>query len=272
MTNIPVYIINFNNLNRGFLKLVTWLKSAGMSNIIVVDNGSTYPLLMNYYKSCDLSVVRMKQNFGPWVFWETGMHKEQRDRYIVTDPDVVPAESCPRDIIEKMCKVADRYLPQQTKVGPGLRIDNLPECFAGRHRVYLVEKGYSLSKLLVPEKDAFTAPIDTTFALYSPRAAHQVSGPQLRLSAPYMFEHLPWYEDSSVPNEERDYYLSKAKTGWANWGYAKHDLNTTDLHNPFLPIRGHSTPPSRVHAKTGYCRKHKVLGCGPCSLDQGIRY
>lgn len=26
------------------------------------------------------------------------------------------------------------------------------------------------------------------------------------------------------------------------------------------------------HARCGYCRKHKVLGCATCSMDQGVRY
>lgn len=31
-------------------------------------------------------------------------------------------------------------------------------------------------------------------------------------------------------------------------------------------------PKPSAHARHGYCRKHKVLGCIPCSMDQGVRY
>jgi hypothetical protein len=35
-----------------------------------------------------------------------------------------------------------------------------------------------------------------------------------------------------------------------------------------VPITGITVP----HARQGYCRKHRALGCIPCSMDQGIRY
>lgn len=35
-------------------------------------------------------------------------------------------------------------------------------------------------------------------------------------------------------------------------------------------MQGVNTRP--VHARQGYCRKHKTLGCVHCSMDQGIRY
>ena len=54
----------------------------------------------------------------------------------------------------------------------------------------------------------FEAGIDTTFAMYRPRAPFVNGLGNYRLAAPYVFEHRPWYIDSANPPEEETYYVS----------------------------------------------------------------
>ena len=50
VSSIPIIINNYNRYS-AFIKLVDWLSSAGFVNIIVLDNQSTYPPLLEYYKN-----------------------------------------------------------------------------------------------------------------------------------------------------------------------------------------------------------------------------
>jgi hypothetical protein len=71
------------------------------TNIVILDNVSDYAPLLEYYEELGDSVYRMKKNFGHRAFWYSG---EVYDRYrkgyfVITDPDIVPCESCPADFL-----------------------------------------------------------------------------------------------------------------------------------------------------------------------------
>ena len=206
----PIWIINFNNLDRGFRRLVEWLRSAGMRNIGVLDNASTYPPLLEYYETCDLQIVHTGGNFGNQILWNLGL--APKTRFILTDPDLVPAPYCPLDLIGKMHDVADRFSP--AKVGPSLRIDNIPSCYSKKHQVEAWESQFWNNPIASGE--TYSAAIDTTFALYEP-GAHIWDNTHIRLAPPYTFEHVPWYEDSANPSEEEAFYRSTAKQNIINW-------------------------------------------------------
>lgn len=58
--NIPVYIISFNRLSC-LKQLVARLERAGYSNIHIVDNGSSYPPLLEELDKTPHVVHRMKK-------------------------------------------------------------------------------------------------------------------------------------------------------------------------------------------------------------------
>ena len=206
-----IWIVNYNNFTRGFQRLVEWLQSAGMTNVTVIDNHSTWPPLLEYYQTMkDVTLLRQSENRGHEVFWKLGYHLQQKERFIVTDPDVVPSDCCPKDLIRKMHEVAERI--PSAKVGPALRIDNLPDHYRLKDLMLRSECGYWDESKRIPHGDAFFAAIDTTFALYEPGAA-KWDGVHIRLDFPYVVNHVPWYDDSSQPNEERDYYKATVLPG-----------------------------------------------------------
>jgi len=207
----PIFIIQRNNLTRGFQRLVEWLQSAGMTNITVIDNASTWAPLLAYYKTlCDVRIMMLPENHGHDVFWKLGWHLHQTERFIITDPDVVPDGGCPKDLVLKMHMVADRYKP--SKVGPGIRIDNLPDHYHLKQLMLDSEMGYWQEADRIPLRDGFFARIDTTFALYEP-GAEKWDGAHIRLDFPYVVEHVPWYDNSSQPNEEREFYKATVAPG-----------------------------------------------------------
>lgn len=209
----PVFVTNFNNLERGFRRLIEWLELIGMGNVTVIDNASTYGPLTEFYEGLSLPLLRQPSNLGPYAFWELRMHEAVHSRYIVTDPDVLPAPDCPSDVVARMHEMMDKY--QAGKVGPSLRTDNLPDHFALKADVVAWEKQFW--ERLVPDGDVIHAGIDTTFALYPPGATVQPGGHSLRLAPPYSFEHLPWYEDTSNPTAEALYYRASLNPQWTHW-------------------------------------------------------
>src|ERR1019366_9044842 len=101
--DIPVYITNRDRLTTT-KDLVNWLKSAGTRRIIILDNASSYPPLLEYYKVLPdgVTVHLLGRNLGPWAFWQEGLHRLQSTPYVVTDSDLVPASECPKDLVSKL--------------------------------------------------------------------------------------------------------------------------------------------------------------------------
>jgi hypothetical protein len=216
----PTFINNFNRLDIGFRDLLLWLRRAGMTKIAVIDNASTYPLLLDFYDSSameGIQLLRAGANLGHEAFWRLDLHLKQPGRFIVTDPDVVPDEDCPFDLVRKMHEVADRYAP--AKVGPAIRIDNLPDHFAQKDHMRMCESDYWLRKY--PEGDCWNAAIDTTFALYESGWGHWPlvadGGVQhVRLDFPYVVRHIPWYSDSANLSAEERYYRAHVENGYSS--------------------------------------------------------
>lgn len=219
----PCYIVNHDNLARGFQRLLAWLQYAGMTNINVIDNASTYPPLLDFYASpgmAGINLIHAGSNLGHEAMWKLGLHLPPTcpdgTRYILTDPDLVPASVCPLDLVCKMHEIADRHAP--AKVGPSIRIDNLPDCFANKAAKIEWESVYWTKRI---DSECWDALIDTTFALYdsgwerwSPYNA--IGAQHIRLDFPYVIEHLPWYEDSADPSPELRYYRSHVAPGFSS--------------------------------------------------------
>lgn len=99
---IPIIIINFNQLY--YLKqLLEFFISRNYKNIIIIDNNSTYPPLLSYYKEImnQVNIEFMPRNFGHAVFFKNKelQKKYGRGFYILTDSDIVPNENLPDDFL-----------------------------------------------------------------------------------------------------------------------------------------------------------------------------
>ena len=224
--DVPVFLINHDNLTRGFKQQVEWLTDVGMTSLTVIDNGSTYQPLLDYYEGVSFRVIR-QTNRGPYVFWETNLHEQQEMPYIVSDADCVPSADCPKDLVEKMLFVLEKHPTIVRKVGPSIRIDNLPDVYAKKEKVIAHESQFWTDfQYETHEKSPWvvegTPPmydsiIDTTFAMYPRQSPWPGWHHHYRLAPPYSVEHKPWYEDSSNPSEECLYYRAHVANGWSCW-------------------------------------------------------
>ncbi|MDL2336324.1 MAG: methyltransferase domain-containing protein [Pseudomonadota bacterium] len=212
--DIPVFIVNRNRYT-AMRQLIDWLQAGGTRRIVILDNASDYPPLLTYYEflPAGVNVLRLDQNHGPWVFWQQGIHTVMDTPYVVTDSDIVPTDECPADLIGRLQQVLLRY-PDVSKVGPALRIDNIPD---GYVQADMVRKWESQFWEHPVAPGVFAAPIDTTFALYPAHAEFSNDGHSLRLGHPCLAEHTPWYAVESHLSDEELYYRTHTSTTFSNW-------------------------------------------------------
>lgn len=220
--DVPIYITNRNNLDRGFRRLILWLREAGMHRVTILDNESTWPPLLDFYNKSGLHVIHTGSNLGPHAFWTLGLHAAQDVPFIVADSDVVP--TCPFDLVRQLLFVLYEY-DNVAKVGPSLRIDNLPDHYDRKEAVLKWEGQFWQDPVRgrdASEPMLYRAGIDTTFALYPPRSeagtsAWDAKAQHLRLGPPYVAEHVPWYDDTTHPSPELQHYRAHTSQQWSNW-------------------------------------------------------
>ena len=203
---IPIIINNYNRLSY-LLKLIDSLTSRGYHNIYIIDNKSTYPPLLEYYKKTPYTVFQLDKNVGYQALWKTNIFKKFKNSfYVYTDSDLELDTLCPDDFLDYFYYLLKKY-PFAQKVGFGIRIDDLPDCYEHKQDVIKWEKKFwALEK----EPGVYRAEIDTTFALYRP-FCHGIASARketYRLGFPYVVKHLPWYVDSKNMSDEDKFYVS----------------------------------------------------------------
>lgn len=215
--SIPVFIISHNRYS--FLKrLIDRLESVEGIDIVIVDNGSKYEPLLEYYKTLNHQIVYLENlgHFSPWtadLVPKTGF-------YAVTDPDVIPCDFVPNNFIRFFIDVL-KFNSHLLKIGFGLRIDNLPDRYKFKDEVINWESKYWQNLYGIKDGvELFRAEIDTTFAVYNSGRFHTGYDEShlkqsLRTGHPYVAEHLPWYEES-VSLEDK-FYLENSNRSIVSW-------------------------------------------------------
>ncbi len=212
---IPIVINNYNRLTSTTL-LIESLEKRGYHNIIIIDNNSTYPPLLEYYKRCPYRVIRLDRNIGSNALWNISLYREIRnDFFVYSDSDVVPVEECPDDFLLVFLSILKKHKLAQ-KVGFSLKIDDLPESNLMKQSIIAFEGHFFTDH----RREGFLcrAPIATTFALYRPYGQRKHANNHIemyRTDFPYMARHLPWYQDTLNPDPEERYYLENL--GHSTW-------------------------------------------------------
>ena len=206
---VPIFICARDRV--GVMRqLIDWLLRAGYENLIVLDNNSTYPPLFEYYSELRndrrIRVIELKQNLGFKALWRSGVLDELNIQtpYVYTDPDVVPIESCPNNVVDVLLKILqhNKFI---RKVGLGLVFDDLTIEDAKKYQKF--ERAYYDGSRV--DEDLYYAQVDTTFALYQ-NVRHYSLRFSLRTTGSLMLKHLPWYFDyDNLPDDER-YYIEHA--------------------------------------------------------------
>jgi hypothetical protein len=214
--DVPFFVVSRDRLTP-LIGLVQWLEQAGHEEIVIVDNASTYPPLLEYLDTSPHTVVRLADNLGHLSPWTSGtINRLARGRwYAVSDPDVHPVPECPADAVEHLRQLL-RHYPQYIKAGLGLKIDDLPDHYAHKQQVQTWESQYWLRRM---QRGVWQARVDTTFAVYRPYEPSFEYAVLLamRTDAPYLARHLPWYSNLDEPTEEDAYYRAHARADITTW-------------------------------------------------------
>lgn len=200
---IPVIVNNRN--------LLTWPKSMiekiqtyeDVGEIIIVDNNSTYPPLLEWYNKHPCTVIRLDENAGhtaPWV--SRVIERLKSEYYIVTDSDM-GLDNTPDNTLLYLKEKLD-YLSLD-KVGLGLdwRIVK-PEAMYYNWMINHERVRWETSKKT--QNVAIDVTIDTTFALYKKQEYFIGGGSTM---APYTARHFPWEYSmlDYAKDEEFRYYI-----------------------------------------------------------------
>lgn len=229
----PVLIASRDRLSP-LRELVSWLERCGQAEIVIVDMMSTYPPLLDWLATCSHRVEHLKQDIRPQGFFEAGIvDKYCKGRYFaLTDPDVVPDETCPLDALSFFEDLLNRY-PKRRKAGFGLRLDDIPASF--EHRDFLI-RGEGVYWQREVEPGVYDANIDTTFALYRPTIDHHVERFCLRTGPPYVARHLPWYRGRAEWTDEDAFYNERSSI--TTWGHGEAPVELVDRQGPSILTRG----------------------------------
>jgi len=209
--DIPVIINNRD--------LVTWTKALALQiselddvgEIIILDNASTYPQLLDWYDTCSYRIERLSNNLGHKAPWISGLVGELCDRgapyYVITDPDL-DISGVPKDCISKLIE--------------GLEMNNMEKCGLSlnfelsNHESpwYKLRRGFDKHRVANADIGlcgVLKTPVDTTFAVWSPELqAHAILGGMLW--KPYQARHIPWeYSLTDIKADpEYAYYMQYA--------------------------------------------------------------
>lgn len=194
--------------------LVKWLERLAFERVYLIDNDSTYEPLLQFYEETWCNVIKLEDNFGHIAAWSAGLIESicPDQHFVVTDPDIIPVEECPDNAVDYFMELLCKE-PSITKVGFGLKIDDLPDSFRFKEQVVQYEKRF-WDKQSYPDYNH--APIDTTFALYKPGSTPDISF-CIRTCYPYVARHMPWYIDSANLTEEEIYYRHRASDSITSW-------------------------------------------------------
>ena len=207
--DIPIFINSRDRVGT-LQKLVEWLCTAGYRRVYILDNDSTYPPLLEYYRHLEKSgaaveVLRLGKNMGHTALWDSGVLESLHVNtpYVYTDSDVIPTEECPHDILGDLLGILRKY-PFLKKAGLALKTDDIT--YFDREKTREDERGFYLHVL---EKDLYFSTLDTTFALYR-NYRHYNLYVAARTTGKRTARHLPWYYDyGNLPEDER-YYMEHA--------------------------------------------------------------
>lgn len=221
MKNTPIIILNRDRLIP-LMEQVQFLKSRGYHNILIIDNQSTYPPLLEWYTNSGVDVFynNVTENschaFRDLV--KIGHPKfidVTSDWYVFNDSDIIPIESVPDGFIEHLVEYAKKY--NKSKVGMSIKIDDIDLNYPLNAWVHSYESTYWTNGIVDGDVELYPHPIDTTFAVYAPKTIPTWSNDTLRVGVPYIVKHAPFYYDpNNLPDDEK-YYLSRMSKSSSNW-------------------------------------------------------
>ena len=213
---IPIVVIVRNAVTflRRFINQIKRL----IYNIIVIDNLSKYPPLLEYYETlkCELgqrlTIHSMAHNVGHEVSDRCRVHLRLPEVFLLSDPDLELNPQMPRNFAAILYQLSNKH--RCFKVGSALDISE-PHKFipviSQNTSVTTWEEHFWYKRIPHKTFEIYDASVDTTFTLvnYRFRQKHNLDGatrrPAIRIAGSFTAKHLPWYNGflkKNIPQEE----------------------------------------------------------------------
>lgn len=210
---IPIIIISYNNI-KYVINTINQLININpelKQNIIIMDNNSDDVECCNFLDNTELSVIRNKDNLGPWVEKYPEVYDSLPDKYIITDPDLQFNKNLPTNFIDIMSNLSDKYKCE--KIGLALDISDHDKMYGNvyycGHTIYEWEKQAWKTKIDDPDYELYAVETDTTFCLINKQYANKYN---IRIAGNFTAKHLPWYNNNHVYNVYERYKMISEDT------------------------------------------------------------
>lgn len=226
MQMTPCFIINRDRFTTT-KNMVAYLQQIPEIRVVIIDNDSKYPALLEWYDTNPCEIERLPYNFGNFCVWGRldafegftkpdflKKYREGEEDYIVTDSDL-DLSGVPLDFLDVLKEGRAKY-EWTAKVGLSLSIDNLPEC-ERTVDVLNWERGNWYNRM--DDTRFLKAAVDTTFALTRGSGEPNDFDKCLRTDKPYTAIHVPWtYTADNVPEDEKFFY-SRITNAFSHYSY-----------------------------------------------------
>ncbi len=199
-------------------QMVEWFEKAGQEEIYFVDNDSTYPPLVEFFRQTPHTVLQVGYNLGWQSPWQAGyVERIAGDRfYVAGDSDMVPTEECPFDALDVFYEALSKYEPPQ-KISFCLKLDDIPSHYPHKSVVDGMSKVHQNESNIVDGKFV-RVPVDGIPSLYRPGVGHNKAS---WMSMRHEIRHMSWYEDMRHPNPELAHYQARANHDISMWSWPK---------------------------------------------------
>lgn len=200
--NYPIFITNMNRLTTTKKMVEDLFILNGSSNITIIDNASTYPPLLDWYKYIEnsIKIIRHDNNRGCWTFFYSNHFREHNEKYhVYSDADLELNPDMPYNWQEIMIEYLEKY---HRKSSLALRISDIPD----NDLKPKILDHQNICWYPTDEKDVYKAVTDMTFTLDKQSSGYRYES--VRLTGNFECRHMPWYLDYDNLPEEELYYLN----------------------------------------------------------------
>ncbi|MFC1640722.1 hypothetical protein ACFL2D_01585 [Patescibacteria group bacterium] len=260
---VPIYIISFNRLRVLSETIESYQKLEDDISIVILDTGSTYEPLLDYYKSLERQGVKIYylnkinkseelNNLSSVI--ESHNKKVDPQYYALTDPDV-SLEGSAGDTLRVFASFLEHFSEAKV-VGPMLRIEDIPREYPARQFVYkkhIAQFWHKKPLLAKLEKQRIYyqfAKIDTTFGLYKADTIFQRKRDGIRIYYPYEAKHLDWYITPQNITEDQIFY-NENSSSVAHWSgeYFSNPPRGFRAEKPYYVVHQGASGKPRVEKK-----------------------
>jgi hypothetical protein len=219
--NISSLVISYNNLT--FLKMMVDQMSKFTNDIIILDNCSNFPPLLEYLRSLEdkYSVLRMNKNYGYTIYKSPKIQNLIGPIYVLSDPDIQLHPNFPyKDFVKDFYQISKEF--KVYKVGCALDIftDDIRtdiKCMHGKNIKEWEIQNWN-NKIQYGKYELYHTGIDTTFCLVNTNfPTGSWNSNSMRVAGNCLAKHIPWHKDWIMMLMENEYENYMNNNNSSNW-------------------------------------------------------